>query len=158
MNTIPNAVMDHHMHEMILSLTLSQEELADPTVCEFLELTLRTKAEEKVSSPDDWTAEQTAAYGSGNWRLFSQLRGYTEQEIATFARFIEVVCLVDDNHGDPSDKFLLPQSMSFQMQQCLEVVAEAAFPDLPWEDVEKQLYAAAADNVRAAFIRVAQGK
>lgn len=50
---------------------------------------------EKVSDPADWTAAERAAYDSGDTRKFSELRGYTEDEIAQFERYQEFTKGVD---------------------------------------------------------------
>jgi hypothetical protein len=52
---------------------------------EFRQLTSVIIAAEKPGFWSDWTPEQQQAYLSGDWRAFSTSRGYSEQEIAEYA-------------------------------------------------------------------------
>lgn len=154
MNPIPAAILDKHLDAMVTSLRLTPEEMVDPAVREFLELTLLTSAQEKSSRPDDWTHEQRNAHDKGDWRLFSRLRGYTEEEIESFARYLGAVEKVEAAHGNPEDPYIVPQSMSHQIQVCLVAIADEIYPGSPWAAVEKLLYATAADRFCAAFDRI----
>lgn len=156
MNPIPAAILDKHLEAMVTSLRLTPAEMVDPVVREFLELSLLTSAQEKSSRPEDWTPEQRNAHDKGDWRLFSRLRGYTEEEIHTFARYLGAVEKVEAAHGDPDDPYIVPQSMSHQMQECLVAIADEIYPGTPWVAVEKLLYAAAAERFCAAFDRLTQ--
>lgn len=78
---------------------LTPEQQADPDVAEFIRRSRRAKAEEKTSSPEDWTVEQRSAWDAGDWRRFSRLRGYTEAEIANFAEFIRLANELDARYG-----------------------------------------------------------
>lgn len=156
MMKIPAAVVEEHLVGTVQSLLLKPNELADPKVRDFLVLSLRTGAEEKTSNPNDWTPDEQAAFDGGNWRLFSQLRGYSADEIETFARYLDCVAAVDQAHGDPADPYLFPQAISHELWKSVQELAAAVFPEEPWETVEKLVYAACADNMSAAFDRVAR--
>jgi len=58
------------------------EHRGDPLILRFVELADRTARAEMISDPDEWSAEQCAAYDAEDWAGFSRLRGYTQQEIA----------------------------------------------------------------------------
>lgn len=75
-------------------------EFADPDVREFARCYLQVVAEQKQSDPADWSADERAACDSGNWRAFSRLRGYTEDEIANYGRFIELAGVLDARYGE----------------------------------------------------------
>ena len=55
----------------------------------FRELTKRVIAGEKPGFWSDWTAEQQALYTSCDWRAFSESRGYSQDEIADYAEWID---------------------------------------------------------------------
>lgn len=74
--------------------------LNDPDLPEFLDRVAQSTDEEKQSDPDDWTAEERAAYNSGDWKTFSRLRGYTDDEIANFSRYMELANRLIDRYGD----------------------------------------------------------
>lgn len=71
----------------------------DPRLPRFLELSRITSLAEKESDPRDWTPEQKAAYESGDWRKFSELRGYTPQEIADYAEYMDLANALIDQYG-----------------------------------------------------------
>lgn len=78
----------------------------DATVQEFMDLTRTTSAVEKTSDPAGWTAEERAAYDSGDWRRFSELRGYSKKEIADFARWMELVGRLSKVYGEDNVRAL----------------------------------------------------
>ena len=53
----------------------------------FRALTAKIIAAEKPGFWSDWTPEQQAAYMSGDWRAFSESRGYSAAEIAEYAEW-----------------------------------------------------------------------
>lgn len=71
----------------------------DPLIIEFREVAERTWLAEKRSDPADWTDEMRAAHDE-DWRLFSEMRGYTAEEISDYARFMELSEAVDAKYGD----------------------------------------------------------
>ena len=79
---------------------LSEEQRTDPDVLAFLQGSHRADAEEKLSSPADWTPAQRDAYYQGDWKAFSRLRGYTEDEIANYDAFMQLADLLDARYGD----------------------------------------------------------
>lgn len=79
---------------------LSTEQQADTDVVEFVRTSRRATAEEKESSPYDWTEAENAAYDSGDWRRFSELRGYTAAEIENFGRSHELAGVLDARYGE----------------------------------------------------------
>ncbi len=80
---------------------------------ELREMELKTSSAEKFSDPSTWTAEEKAAYDSGDWKTFSKLRGYTDEEMADFNRWLELAGdgkgfnykFLDENHVDPDDVY-----------------------------------------------------
>jgi hypothetical protein len=51
-------------------------------------LVKEVESREKESDPATWSDAEKRAYRSGNWRRFSQLRGYTEAEIRQYEQFL----------------------------------------------------------------------
>lgn len=45
---------------------------------------------EKVSSWTEWDPIQAAIYRSGEWAMFSHMRGYTADEIKAYGRYLDV--------------------------------------------------------------------
>ncbi|MDK6079486.1 hypothetical protein [Massilia varians] len=89
-----------HMRPLdIDALQLLPEHRADPLLLRFIELVDRTGRAEMVSDPDNWSAEQRAAYHAGDWATFSRLRGYTQQEIADFADFLTADKEIEQKYG-----------------------------------------------------------
>lgn len=62
---------------------------ADALLALWIELIDETSRAEKISLPGDWTAAEQAAYAAGDSILFSRLRGYSEDEIARYALYLE---------------------------------------------------------------------
>jgi hypothetical protein len=63
-----------------------------------------TTEQEKVSDPNtDWTEEMHEVYAAGNWRRFSELRGYTEQEMDDFNEYIRLTNKVEEIYGYGDD-------------------------------------------------------
>lgn len=79
---------------------LTEDQRSDPAVLEFLQRAYRAGAEEKQSDPDDWSDEERAAHRCGDWKGFSRLRGYTEEEIANFGEFMRLAHLLEARYGD----------------------------------------------------------
>jgi len=53
-------------------------------------LVKEVEGREKESDPETWSDAEKRAYRAGNWRRFSQLRGYTEAEIKQYEQFLLV--------------------------------------------------------------------
>lgn len=87
---VPRAFMDW----------LTEEQMSDPDVLSYLQRAHRVDAEEKQSDPDDWTDAERIAYRRGDWREFSRLRGYTEEEIANFGECMRLSRLLDARYGE----------------------------------------------------------
>lgn len=81
------------------ALELEPAHRIDTDVIRFIELADRNSRAEKVSNPDDWTPAERAAYDSGDWKLFSRLRGYSESEIADFGEWLQLVAILDLRYG-----------------------------------------------------------
>ena len=64
-----------------------------------IELSNSVAAKEKESNPEDWTPEEKAAYDSGDWKRFSKLRGYTEDEISEYQNYLDSVKEGQEKHG-----------------------------------------------------------
>lgn len=62
----------------------------DPEFSRFKRLVEETNNAEKDSDASSWTDEQNAAYESGDWKTFSKLRGYTEEEINQYEEYQNV--------------------------------------------------------------------
>lgn len=80
-------------------LALTPEHRADPLIVRFAHLYDRTTRAEKVSNPAHWTPAERAAYDSEDWKAFSRLRGYTEDEIADFRAYLEAAAGVSNKYG-----------------------------------------------------------
>jgi hypothetical protein len=57
----------------------------------FRELTQKIINAEKVGFWSDWSKEQQEAYKKGQWKVFSRSRGYSEEEIADYQRWLDMV-------------------------------------------------------------------
>jgi len=64
-----------------------------------IELSNNVAAKEKESNPEDWTPEENSAYDSGDWKQFSKLRGYTEDEIAEYQTYLDSVKEGQEKYG-----------------------------------------------------------
>lgn len=78
---------------------LSEVERLDPDVHDFIELTDKVNRAEKVSDPSTWTDQERAAYESGDWKEFSKLRGYTEEEITNYDNLLKVQQRLQERYG-----------------------------------------------------------
>lgn len=87
-------------------------------IAEMLARSRLASAQEKQSDPVDWSDEETKAYRAGNTRRFSELRGYTQDEIENHERYIELANGLIEKYGT-----------DFVAALTLDEVAEAA-PDL----------------------------
>lgn len=87
----------------------------DPDVREFVLRSVRVAAEEKESDPKDWTPEQTAAYDAGNYRRFSELRGYTPAEISNHQRYMQLANTLSERYGED-----FAAGLSFDAGQVME--------------------------------------
>lgn len=98
----------------------------DPMFREWLDLADKTARAEKISSWTTWTAEEAAAYEAGDTVTFSRLRGYTEEEIADFQRFVALVSQLSIRYQ--ADDFcigvLYCHSVAFDMPAKAEIDAE----------------------------------
>jgi hypothetical protein len=68
---------------------------------DFRELTRKIIAAEKPGFWSDWTEEQQNLYQSGDWRAFSLSRGYSEQEIADFTQWLDMIEKLKGRGIDP---------------------------------------------------------
>lgn len=78
---------------------LTEAEQRDPDVLAFIVASRRVALEEKSSDPAQWTAQESAAYERGDWRTFSRLRGYSEDEIANFGEYMRLAGVLDERYG-----------------------------------------------------------
>jgi hypothetical protein len=72
---------------------------ASPLFREWLHLSDKVRRAKKVSSWTEWTPELHLAYDEG-FEAFSRLRGYSEEEIADFGRYLVLTDQVDAEQGD----------------------------------------------------------
>jgi hypothetical protein len=79
-------------------LTRAQQNDAD--VQAFIKSAKRASSEEKQSDPATWTKEQRTAYDAGDWRKFSELRGYTKDEIANYGEFMRLADVLNKRYGE----------------------------------------------------------
>lgn len=97
--TVDNATRQH------LLPWYSPAFIRDADVQAFIQRARRVDREEKESDPDDWTPEQKEAYGRGDWREFSRLRGYTNEEIENFGEYLRLERVVRDRHSAGDEDF-----------------------------------------------------
>jgi hypothetical protein len=64
-----------------------------------LRLDKETSASEKESDPDTWTPHERYVFESGDWKEFSRLRGYSEQEIKVYQEYLDAVQEGVDKYG-----------------------------------------------------------
>ena len=86
--------------------TLSQTELLDPDVQDFIDLSDKVERAEKISDPDTWTEQQQEAYKAGNWKEFSRLRGYTESEIADYEQYLNLSKTLQNRYGKTNPDYV----------------------------------------------------
>jgi hypothetical protein len=72
----------------------------DKSVIEVLRLQAKTVQAEKTSDPASWTPQERAAYNQGDYKTFSKLRGYTEEEIADFEKYQQLKQELINKYGD----------------------------------------------------------
>lgn len=84
----------------VASLQLSDDMRLDPEISQYIEVLDKTTRAEKVSDPDTWTREQREAYGRGDWQKFSRLRGYTEDEIHDFQKYLDLTYSLIAKYGE----------------------------------------------------------
>ena len=73
----------------------------DPLVHEYAALSASVTHNEKNSNPETWTQEESDAWESGDWKTFSKLRGYTENQIAEFERMLELDRQINEKYSNP---------------------------------------------------------
>jgi hypothetical protein len=71
----------------------------DPKAKQFAELIRKVSAAEKYSRPEDWTPQERAAWDR-SWEEFSRVRGYSEQEIADYKKYMELAKEMRSKYGD----------------------------------------------------------
>ena len=104
-----------------------------------IELSNKVAAKEKDSNPKDWTPEERAAYDSGDWKKFSRLRGYTEDEITEFEAYLASIKEGQEKHGlslDDIQGLELPQVTRTQPQPA--PAAEEQAPTATLDPVKDQ--------------------
>ena len=67
----------------------------------FRELTKQVIAGEKVGFWSDWTLEQQKLYTENKWEEFSRSRGYSDEEIAQYANWREMIWQAKQKGVDP---------------------------------------------------------
>ena len=92
---MPSSILDPDLMEW-----LSPEQRSDPDIFSFIGHSRQASREEKASDPSDWSREQRAAHDSGDWRRFSELRGYSAAEIANFTEYLRLAYLLIDRYGE----------------------------------------------------------
>lgn len=68
-------------------------------IAEMLERYKLARSQEKQSDPADWTPEEQAAFASGNTLKFSELRGYTPEEIENHQAYLALANRLIEKHG-----------------------------------------------------------
>ncbi len=86
--------------EKYKELELSEGELGDNLVLEFIDTDIITSKAEKPGTYKTWTKKEKALYDAGNWEAFSRARGYTESEIKAHRRHMELARILDKKYGD----------------------------------------------------------
>ena len=64
-----------------------------------LRLDKKISASEKESDPDTWTPHERNVFESGDWKEFSRLRGYSEEEIKVYQEYLDAVQEGTDKYG-----------------------------------------------------------
>jgi hypothetical protein len=77
-----------------------KEEKEDPLFKEAVNVFTKVHFDEKTSDPKNWTKEENAAWDSKDWKKFSRIRGYTEEEISNYQRSIELADKLDSKYGE----------------------------------------------------------
>jgi hypothetical protein len=67
----------------------------------FREITKKVIAGEKPGFWSDWTEEQQQMYTNGDWLAFSKSRGYSDEEIADYAKWREMILEAKGKQMDP---------------------------------------------------------
>ena len=98
--------------------SLQAQLAARPDLLAFVQLADKVHRAEKISSWTDWTDEERQAFDSGDYAAFSRLRGYTEDEIETFDRYLAVSQKLIDELGE--DEIC---SIEFEIQQAVATIA-----------------------------------
>jgi len=99
-----------------------------------IELSNSVAAKEKESNPEDWTPEERAAYDSGDWKQFSRLRGYTEDEIAEFETYLDSIKEGQEKYGLSLDDI---QALELPPQEVTKEEKPAEVVEKPAEVTEK---------------------
>ena len=71
-----------------------------PLIKEWAKYEKITSEAEKESDPDSWSAELIEAYDLEDWKKFSRLRGYTEDEINDYDRSMELTKEITNKYFD----------------------------------------------------------
>lgn len=88
------------MRPLDITLLEIAEIRSDPEVMRYIVLYDRVLRAEKVIDPDEWTPEQRAAYRCEDFRVFSRLREYSNNEIDEFANFLDLSTALMAKYGD----------------------------------------------------------
>lgn len=83
----------------VITQKMSPVHVNTDDIAEFERLAKSVSQKEKQSDPSTWTPEQTRLYQTGNWKAFSRSRGYTEDEINEYERFINAANAIDEKYG-----------------------------------------------------------
>lgn len=88
--------------------------LKDKEVRQLLHLQDKTRKAEKVSDPKGWTAAERAAHESGDWRKFSEARGYTKSEMRDYSKYLKLHEKITKKYGKDvaEDLFYSPESFA----------------------------------------------
>ena len=119
---------------------LQQLATADPLIARFITALDQVHREEKVSSWSQWTQAQAAGWAAQDHRLFSRLRGYSDEQIEQFEQYLELARQVDAKYGEQ-----IAIELNYTVQQACSTPA--------FEAVERQLFAMG----RAALERIGLG-
>lgn len=95
---------------------LTPEELNDPLVIEYLQITDKVDRAEKISDPSTWTEKETELYMRGDWKGFSKERGYSQAEIDDFEKYINLGQEIDKKYKDiypEADAASMSENLSF---------------------------------------------
>lgn len=71
--------------------------LDDPLIALFIKIHAITAKAEKSG---EWSNEEKEVYDKGDWKVFSKLRGYSEEEIGQFEKWIDTANAVSDKYGE----------------------------------------------------------
>lgn len=117
------------LKEHLLPRSLKQLLIDYSIVRKWLTYYLLIRDAEKVAGWIDWTPQQYEIHRRGDWVAFSKARGYTDEEIANYATYLELCATIEND---------LEEGLTLDFAHVVDELCSTPEMDIVYSEIERR--------------------